>query len=117
MSSKSFTTRQKQVDFDIDGEMFFLRPGIAAGQLFEASSLQAKLQASLGDLDNNAGKVLMTELEDIFEPESFARFSARFWGRNPETGELVKMPIDLETFNDIITWIFGEGLGKGTSQP
>lgn len=113
MSSKSFTTKQNQVDFDVDGEMFFLRPGIAAGQLFKASELQAKMQAAMGDLNTNAGKVLMDELEEIFEPDSFGRFSKRFWGRDPETDELAKLPIDIETFNDIITWIFGEGLGKG----
>lgn len=115
MSSKSFTTRQAQVDFDVDGEMFFLRPGIAAGQLFKASELQAKMQAAMGDLNTNAGKVLMAELEEIFEPESFSRFSVRFWGKDPATGELAKMPIDAGTFNEIITWIFGEGLGKGTT--
>jgi len=105
MSMKSFKTRQVQVNFDIDDEMFFLKPGIAAGQMFNVSSLQGKMQEAAGDKDNNAGKVLMKELSEIFEEESFYRFEKRFWG---EYG-----PIDLETFNDIIAWMFGEALGKG----
>jgi len=107
MSMKSFKTRQTQVNFDIDDEMFFLKPGIAAGQMFNVSSLQGKMQDAAADKDNNAGKVLMKELSEIFEEESFYRFEKRFWG---EYG-----PIDLETFNDIIAWMFGEALGKGTT--
>lgn len=105
MSMKSFKTRQVQVNFDIDDEMFFLKPGIAAGQMFNVSSLQGKMNAAAGDPDNNAGKVLIKELSEIFEEESFYRFEKRFWG---EYG-----PIDLETFNEIIEWVFGEALGKG----
>lgn len=108
MSMKSFKTRQTQVNFDIDDEMFFLKAGIAAGQMFEVSSLTGKMNAAAGDPDNNAGKVLMKELSEIFEEESFYRFEKRFWG---EYG-----PIDLQTFNEIIEWIFGEALGKGTTQ-
>lgn len=115
MSQKSFTTRQKQVDFDIDGEMFFLRPGIAAGQMFEASALKGKMDAASGDPDSNAGKVLMSELANIFEADSFQRFESRFWGKDAE-GNPVPMPVDLVTFNEIIEWVFGEALGKGTTQ-
>jgi hypothetical protein len=46
----------------------------------------------------------MQELGEIFEEESFNRFERRFWG---EYG-----PIDIQTFNEIIEWIFGEALGK-----
>lgn len=105
MSMKSFTTRTTQVNFDIDGEMFFLKAGIAAGQMFNVSSLKGKLDASANDPTSNAGTVLMKELSDIFEEESFGRFEKRFWG---EYG-----PIDLETFNELIEWMFGEALGKG----
>jgi hypothetical protein len=115
MSMKSFTTRQAQVDFDVDGEMFFLRPGIAAGQMFEVSSLQGKMQASADDPDSNAGKVLMEELATIFEPDSFERFEKRFWGKDRD-GNPVAMPVDLQTFNEIIEWVFGEALGKGLTQ-
>lgn len=115
MSMKSFTTRQTQVDFDVDGEAFFLRPGIAAGQMFEVSSLQGKMQAAAGDPESNAGKVLMAELSLIFEPDSFERFEKRFWGKDKD-GEPVAMPVDLQTFNDIVEWIFGEALGKGATQ-
>lgn len=108
MSMKSFKTRQVQVNFDIDDEMFFLKPGIAAGQMFNVSSLKGKMDEAAGDPENNAGKVLMKELSEIFEEESFFRFEKRFWG---EYG-----PIDLETFNEIIEWMFGEALGKGTTQ-
>jgi len=108
MSMKSFKTRTTQVNFDIDDEMFYLKAGIAAGQMFNVSTLHGKMQAAAGDPDNNAGKVLMKELSEIFEEESFYRFEKRFWG---EYG-----PIDLETFNEIIEWMFGEALGKGTTQ-
>jgi hypothetical protein len=108
MSMKSFTTRTTQVNFDIDGEMFFLKAGIAAGQMFSISTLHGKMQAASGDPENNAGKVLMSELGTIFEEESFSRFEKRFWG---EYG-----PIDLETFNELIEWMFGEALGKGPTQ-
>jgi hypothetical protein len=105
MSMKSFKTRTTQVNFDIDDEMFFLKAGIAAGQMFNVSALQGKMQAAAGEPDNDAGKVLMEELRGIFEEESFYRFEKRFWG---EYG-----PIDLVTFNEIIEWMFGEALGKG----
>lgn len=116
MSQKSFTTRQTAIDFDIDGEMFFLKPGIAAGQMFSASALTGKIQAAAGDPDNHAGIVLMKELEEIFEADSYARFAPRFWGKDA-AGNPVAMPVDLATFNLVIEWIFGEALGKGTTQP
>lgn len=109
MSMKSFKTRQTQVNFDIDDEMFFLKAGIAAGQMFNVSTLKGKMDASANDPKSNAGNVLMTELKDIFEEESFYRFEKRFWG---EYG-----PLDLATFNEIIEWMFGEALGKGNTQP
>lgn len=115
MSQKSFTTRQVKVDFDIDGEMFFLKPGIAAGQMFEASSLQGKLKAAADDSASNAGVVLMKELSEIFEEDSFQRFEKRFWGKDAE-GKPVPLPVDLATFNEIVEWIFGEALGKGSIQ-
>lgn len=114
MSQKSFTTRQTKIDFDVDGEMFFLLPGIAAGQMFSASALQGKVQAAAGDPESNAGTVLMKELSEIFEPESFERFSVRFWGKDAE-GNPAKMPVDMTTFNEIIEWIFGAALGKENS--
>jgi hypothetical protein len=109
MSQKSFTTRKNRIDFDIDEEMFYLKAGIAAGQMFEVSNLQAKMQDAAGNLDTHAGQVLMKELSQIFEPESFARFEKRFWG---EYG-----PIDIQTFNDVIIWIFGEAMGKEITLP
>lgn len=109
MTMKSFSTRTTQVNFDIDGEAFFLKPGIAAGQMFNVSALKGKLDAATRDPDNNAGKVLMAELKNIFEEESFYRFERRFWGDYK--------PLDLATFNEVIEWLFGEALGKGTTQP
>ena len=88
MSMKSFKTRQVQVNFDIDDEMFFLKPGIAAGQMFNVSSLQGKMQEAAGDTENNAGKVLMKELSAIFEEESFYRFEKRFWGEYGPSREI-----------------------------
>lgn len=114
MSTKSFTTRSTQVDFDIDGEVFWLRNGIAAGQMFDISSLQGKMVAEAGNPDGNTGKMLMKELEEIFDPESFQRFEPRFWGKDAE-GRRVSNPIDLGTFNEIFGWLFGEALGKGIS--
>lgn len=109
MSMKSFTTRTTQVNFDIDGEMFFLKAGISAGQMFSVSALHGKMQAASGDPENHAGKVLMKELKDIFEEESFGRFEKRFWGEYS--------PLDLPTFNEVLEWMFGEALGKGLTQP
>lgn len=105
MSMKSFRTNTTQVNFDIDDEMFFLKAGIAAGQMFNVSALKGKMDAAAGDPESNAGQVLMEELKGIFEEESFYRFEKRFWG---EYG-----PLDIKTFNEIIEWIFGEALGKG----
>jgi hypothetical protein len=111
---KSFTTNQEQVNFDIDGEMFYLRPAIAAGKMFSASSLKGKIEQSVDDPDTNAGKVLLAELAEIFEPESFQRFEARFWGHD-QYGNPVNNPINPATFNAVIEWLFGEALGKGTT--
>lgn len=108
MSMKSFRTSATQVNFDVDDEMFFLKAGIAAGQMFNVSSLKGKMEASANDPESNAGIVLMQELSEIFEPESFVRFEQRFWGKY--------QPIDLATFNDILEWMFGEALGKGSTQ-
>lgn len=104
MTRKSFTTRKDRIDFDIDEEVFYLKPNVSAGQMFNVSSLKGKMDAAMGDPDSNAGTVLMKELAHVFEEESFTRFERRFWG---EYG-----PIDIATFNDIIEWIFGEALGK-----
>jgi hypothetical protein len=114
MSQKSFTTRKNPIDFDIDAEMFYLKAGIAAGQMFEVSSLQAKLMDASGNLDTDAGQVLMKELEKIFEPDSFNRFETRFWGKDVN-GNLHPNPVDIATFNEVIIWIFGEALGKGNT--
>ncbi len=73
------------------------------------------MQLASNDADSNAGIVLMDELKEIFEEDSFARFAVRFWGKDAE-GNPVKMPVDLTTFNEIIEWIFGEALGKGPTQ-
>lgn len=108
MSMRSFTTRTTQVNFDIDGEMFFLKAGIAAGQMFNVSALKGKMDAASSDPQSNAGNIFMAELSELFEPESFVRFEKRFWG---EYG-----PIDLVTFNEIIAWMFGEALGKEATQ-
>jgi hypothetical protein len=104
MTRKSFTTRKDRIDFDIDEEVFYLKPNVAAGQMFEVSSLQGKLMDDAGKVNSNAGTALMKELSVIFEPESFARFEKRFWG---EYG-----PIDIGTFNEILVWIYGEAMGK-----
>jgi hypothetical protein len=111
MSQKSFTTRKNRIDFDIDGEMFYLLPGIAAGDMFEISNLQAKMQAAAGDLNSHMGHVLMKELSKIFEPESFTRFEVRFWGKDAE-GNRHPQPVDLDTFNKLVEWVLGEALGK-----
>lgn len=116
MSSKSFTTAREVIDFDVDGEMFFLRADIAAGEMFELSALQAKLTAATGDLDTNAGIILMEEFKKILDDDSHQRFAARFFGKDPVTGDRVKMPITPQTFEKILEWIFGAALGKESSQ-
>lgn len=52
---------------------------------------------------------LFQALAEIFEPESMDRFKRRF------NGEYA--PLDIGTFYEIITWIFGEALGKGITLP
>lgn len=109
MSMKSFSTEpdQVQINFDVDGEMFFLKPGIAAGQMFEISALQGRMKAASDDPDNHAGKVLMGELKKIFDDESFYRFEKRYNGEYK--------PIGLRRFNEIVEWLLGEALGKGNT--
>jgi hypothetical protein len=115
MSMKSFTTNQTRIDFDIDGEVFFLRAGIAAGQMVSVSALAGEIQAAANNPDTNVGKILLEKLGEIFEEDSFKRFENRFWGKDSE-GKPVPVPIDMQTFNAVIEWIFGEALGKGTTQ-
>jgi hypothetical protein len=109
MSQKSFTTRKNRIDFDIDEEMFYLKPSIAAGHMLDASGIPDRFQAALADPGQSAGKQIMEDLSALFEEESFKRFEQRFWG---EYG-----PIDPATFGEILEWIFGAAAGKETTQP
>ena len=106
MPAKDFSTAgdAEQITFRVDGEGFALKPALAAGEMFELSQLQAKMKAVGESPDSNAGKVVMAELEKIFEPDSFDRFSARYRGDRD--------PIGFKRFNVIVEWLIGEAAGK-----
>lgn len=111
MSMKSFSTAgdSVQITFDVDNEGFALKPALSAGQLFKLSRLQAKMAAAADDPESDAGTVVMAELEKIFEPDSFSRFSERYEGK--------RNPIGFQRFNEIVEWLIGEAAGKGSTQP
>lgn len=117
MSQKSFTTRKTLIDFDIEGEVFYVRP-VAAGQVLTAAGISGRLAEEAGKPKGNPAELLLNELAAVLEPESFARFAPRFWGKNADGTHVEGVVIDSATLQEILEWIYGEALGKGrTPQP
>lgn len=109
MPTKDFSTAgdAEQITFRVDGEGFALKPALSAGELFRLSRLQAKMTAASTDTESDAGTVVMVELSNIFEPDSFTRFNERYEGKRD--------PINLKRFSEIVEWLIGEAAGKGST--
>lgn len=78
-------------------------------RLTEVGRIAGEMKALTASEDTDGTAPLFKALEEIFEPESLGRFKRRFDGEYA--------PIDIGTFYEIITWIFGEALGKGITLP
>lgn len=84
MSQKSFTTRKESIEFDIDGESFFLKSSVPAGRMTELSRLAGEMQAAakapadvpidprIDEFSRLAGEILTLVSPDGLEPASSA---------------------------------------------
>lgn len=104
-----FTTQQRIIDFQIDDDVFKLRPVIPASTLFEFANIHSRIEEAQKTPGQSIADVMLDAFSKVLDDESFEVFNARFFG---VTGS----PIDFATFNAVTEYILGEVSGKGVSE-
>lgn len=109
MAGRKFTTKKKQISFEIDDDEFHLREVIPASTLFEFSNIETRMNEAQSDPNQSIADVMLDAFSKILDDASFETFNARFFG-------VTNTPMDFETFNDVTQYILGEVSGKEVTQ-
>lgn len=103
---KDFSRDRKQIQFQIDGDVFDCRPALAADVLLDFTE---RFNALEKDSDGTSSRsVLVDVLKEVLQPSSFERFRMRMADRDN--------PVDMPQTNSIIEWVFEE-YGLRPTQP
>jgi hypothetical protein len=102
---KDFSRDRKQIQFKIDDDVFHCRPALAADVLLDFTE---RFSAIKEDDGAESRAVLVSVLEEVLQPDSFARFRERMADRDN--------PVDMPQANAVIEWVFEE-YGLRPTQP
>lgn len=103
---KTFTTKRRNVEFQIDDDVFYGIPSLPAMVALELTGVSKQLSGVEG-----VEKVhLIVDLFGQFlADDSFKLFESRLSDK--------ANPIDLEVLTDVIGWVLGEGYGLRPTVP
>lgn len=103
--AKSFKNKKKVITFEIDDDQFTTRAGIPMYAMMELSGIGDKIATAA-----TAGEKLehlMLSFKYILDKPSYELMEKRLYDMNN--------PIDSETFTEVMEWLVGEALGKGST--
>lgn len=107
--SKQFTTKSREIDFQIDEDVFKLRPVIPAAALFEFANIQSRMEEAQKNAGQSVADVMLDAFSKILDDPSFETFNARFFG-------VTSNPMDFETFTEVTEYILAQVSGKGSPE-